>query len=103
MLFNCCSSVQKRDFGFHNEEFRTHVVVPNGKSKISFLINTTTLFLLRARQADAEKPFHALAQIKWNEGINVALSGNGFVKYDAGDGQQRAGDKAVDIKPGGEA
>ena len=84
--------LKKRDFGFHNEE-----------SKISFLINTTTLFLLRARQADAEKPFHALAQIKWNEGVNIALSGNGFVKYNAGDGQQRAGDKAVDIKPGGEA
>ena len=72
--------------------------------QISFLKNITSLiFLLRTRQTDAEESFHALAQIKWNEWVNITLSGNGFVKYDAGDGQQRAGDKAVDIKPCGEA
>ena len=73
---------------------------PNGKSGLSFCHNTTSLiFLLRTRQTDAEESFHALTQIKWNEWVNITLSGNGFVKYDAGDGQQRAGDKAVDIKP----
>ena len=72
--------------------------------QISFLKNITSLILLlRTRQADTEESFHALAQIEWNERVNITLSGNGFVKYDAGDGQQRAGDKAVDIKPCGEA
>ena len=58
------------------------------KSGLSFCHNTTPLiFLLRTWQADAEESFHALAQIKWNEWVNITLSGNGFVKYDAGDGQ----------------
>ena len=64
------------------------VRTPERKSGLSFCHNTTPLiFLLRTWQADAEESFHALAQIKWNEWVNIILSGNGFVKYDAGDGQ----------------
>ena len=54
--------------------------------------------LFRVRQSLPEKPFFDLAQFKGNQGINIAFSRNGLIKYNGTNRENQPCEKPVPVE-----